>query len=116
MKSQELILVRFYKTDSGSEPVRKWLRDVVREDERKIIGKHIKIVQLGWPVGMPLVESFGDGLWQIRSILPTRIARVFFMFHNSEILLLHGFIKKTKKTPGVDLKLARKRKNCFKKG
>jgi phage-related protein len=116
VKSQESIPVSFYKTASGNEPVREWLLDVVSAEERKIIGKDIKIVQFSWPVGMPLVESFENGLWQVRSVLPTRLARVFFMFYNSEILLLHGFIKKSKKTPEVDLKLARKRKDCFKKG
>jgi phage-related protein len=65
---------------------------------------------------MPLVEAFGNGLWQVRSILPERIARVFFTFNNSEIVLLHGFIKKAKKTPRTDLELAVKRKKSFKKG
>lgn len=106
----------FYKTDSGSEPVREWLLEEVTPEERKIVGKDIMVVQFGWPIGMPLVESFGDGLWQIRSTLQNKIARVFFTMHNGEIILLHGFIKKTKKTPQADLRLARKRKGFFKKG
>lgn len=86
------------------------------EEERKIIGKDIKVVQFSWPIGMPLVEAFGNGLWQVRSTLSDRIARVFFTTYNNEIILLHGFIKKTKKTSKTDLDLARKRKGHFKKG
>jgi phage-related protein len=116
VKIHELIKVRFYKKASGNEPVREWLLESITEKERKIIGKDIKVVQFDWPIGMPLVESFGDGLWQIRSTLPDRIARVFFTFHNNEIILLHGFIKKRQQTPKADLELARKRKSHFKKG
>lgn len=116
MKSHSFINVRFYKTDTGNEPVREWLLQGVTEEEKKIIGRDIKIVQFSWPIGMPLVESFGDGLWQVRSKLPNRIGRVFFTFHNNEIILLHGFIKKVQQTPKADLELAKKRKNHFRKG
>jgi len=106
----------FYKTDSGSEPVREWLLRQVTREERKIIGKDIKVVQLSWPIGMPLVESFGGGIWQVRSTLSDKIARILFTFYNGEMILLHGFIKKSQKTPKEDLDLAKKRKNSFKKG
>lgn len=108
--------VKFFKMDSGSEPVREWLHEDLTNEERKIIGKDIKVIQFSWPIGPPLVESLGDGLWEIRSRLENRIARVLFTFHNNEIVLLHGFIKKTRKTPLQDLNLARQRKRVFKKG
>jgi phage-related protein len=67
-------------------------------------------VQFGWPVGMPLVRSLKDGLWEIRSILPSRrIARGMLCFHENKIVALHAFIKKTQKTPGEDIDLARRR-------
>jgi phage-related protein len=112
----ESLKVKFYKTDSGNEPVREWLLEGVTEEERKIIGKDIKDVQFSWPIGLPLVESFGEGLWQVRSKLRDKIARVFFTTYKNEIILLHGFIKKTKRTSKADLDLARKRKCYFKKG
>ena len=116
MKSNSFINMRFFKTDTGNEPVREWLLERVTEEEKKIIGKDIKVVQFDSQIGMPLVEQFGSGLWQVRSTLPNRIARVFFTFHNNEIILLHGFIKKVQQTPKADLELAKKRKNHFKKG
>jgi phage-related protein len=101
--------VRFYRTDTGREPVLEWLRSLDRED-RRAIGLDLMRVQLGWPIGMPLVRSLQQGLWEIRSQLPSqRIARLMLCFHQNEIIVLHGFIKKTRSTPADDLALARRR-------
>lgn len=71
-------------------------------------------VQFGWPVGMPLCRSLGDGLWEIRVSLPSdKIARVIICFHEYELVALHGFIKKSRKTPKKDLELALKRKKEY---
>jgi phage-related protein len=99
----------FYALPSGREPVREWLKNQSRED-RKIIGEDIKDVEFAWPIGMPLCRALGGGLWEIRSVLPGRIARVLFCIHEGKMVLLHGFIKKTQKTPAADLKLAVKRR------
>jgi phage-related protein len=101
--------VRFYRTDVGSEPVLEWLRGLDRGD-RRVIGLDLMRVQFGWPIGMPLVRSLKDGLWEIRSTLPSqRIARLILCFHQGSLVVLHGFIKKTRKTPAQDLALAKRR-------
>ena len=67
-------------------------------------------VQFGWPIGRPLVGSLKDGLWEVRSSLPSqRIARLILCFHAAVLVVLHGFIKKTQKTPADDLALAKRR-------
>ena len=79
-------------------------------DDRRAIGLDLMRVQFGWPIGMPLVRSLKDGLWEVRSSLSSqRIARLVLCFHNGMLIVLHGFIKKTQKTPSDDLKLARRR-------
>ena len=93
--------------------MRTWLLDLPRE-ERRIIGTDVLTVQYGWPLGMPLVRALGGGLWEVRSSLGTRIARVILTFHDGEIVLLHGFIKKTRKTPHADVDLARRRARLVK--
>lgn len=100
--------VRFFVTDSGSEPVREWLKDLPTI-ERKVIGEDIKTVQLGWPLGMPLVRNLGDGIWEVRVKLENRIVRVLFALDKSTMVLLHGFIKKQQATPKPDLDLAKDR-------
>jgi phage-related protein len=91
--------------------VRDWLRELP-SDERRIIGEDLKTLQFRWPLGMPLVRSLGDGLWELRSRLPTRISRCLFYVCDRRIILLHGFIKKSQKTPNEDKALALKRKNA----
>jgi phage-related protein len=107
MTQHNPIPVVFYKEDgSENEPVRKWLYSMDKEC-RKIIGKNMRTVQLGWPLGMPLVRNLGDGLWELRFRLPNNIARIIFKIISGEMVLLHGFIKKTQKTPAEDLQLAK---------
>ena len=112
MKPERPLKVVFYKTQSGNEPVREWLKKLPRPD-CKTVGADILTVQYAWPVGKPLVDNLGQGLWEIRSRLENRIARTLFAVVDNEIVLLHGFIKKTQKTRSGDLDLGRKRKNEY---
>lgn len=99
----------FYCTAAGKEPVREWLKGLDQAD-RLIVGQDIATAEFGWPVGMPVSRSLGKGLWEIRSgISNGRITRVIFCVADDKMVLLHGFIKKTQKTPKADLDLALKR-------
>jgi phage-related protein len=101
---------RFYAGASGRRPVREWLLSLSKED-RRVIGRDIQKVEFGWPIGMPYCRSLGRGLLEVRSDLPGgRIARVIFCLVAGEKLLLHGFEKKTQKTPNREIELALKRK------
>ncbi len=101
--------LQFYKNSFGNEPVRDWLREL-DELDRYAIGKDMMRAQWRWPVGMPLCRPMGHGLWEIRTSLPSnRIARVLVCLHKDRLVALHGFIKKTQKTPDDELTLARKR-------
>ena len=100
---------------AGAEVVWDWLRNLDDAD-RQAIGLDLMRVQYRWPVGMPLCRALGDGLWEVRTSLPSnRIARVLFSVQQDRILVLHGFIKKTQKTPADDLALARRRNREFEK-
>ena len=110
MAKTPILAARFYASESGAEPVRDWLKDMERPD-RRIIGADIGAVEFGWPIGMPTCRALGDGLWEVRSTLSgKRIARVIFCIAEGSMVLLHSFIKTTRKTPKADLDLARKRK------
>ncbi len=113
MNDALVLRVVFFRTESGHEPVREWLLGLSKED-RKTIGEDIKLVQFRWPLGMPLVRKLEADLWEVRSHLTGgRIARVCFTVKAGEMALLHGFIKKTQKTPLRDLELARERKRLW---
>lgn len=103
-----VLRVVFYRTEAGNEPVREWLKELKQED-RKSIGQDIKTAQYGWPLGMPLIRKLEAGLWEVRSRVTQGTARVIFTVDGSMMVLLHGFIKKSQKTPPEDLRTARQR-------
>ena len=109
MDTGKQITVHFYRLPSGSEPVRDWIKSLPPK-EKLILGTDIKTVEFGWPVGLPVCRSLGDGLWEVRSRLDRRIGRVIFYISDNTMWLLHGFIKKQQKTPAADLNIAKKRK------
>lgn len=105
---QPILGVVFFRTAAGNEPVREWLKSLRRSD-RKAIGEDIKTAQFGWPLGMPLIRKLGTNLWEVRSHLDAGIARVIFTADGSVMVLLHGFVKKSQRTPPGEMKTARQR-------
>ena len=102
------LTVRFFRESTGSEPVRDWLKRLPVEEKREI-GSDIKTVQFGWPIGMPVVDHIDGDVWEVRTRLSMRIARVLFVLEGNVMVLLHGFIKKERKTPKADLDIAKQR-------
>ncbi len=107
-QKEPVLLVVFYRTGAGNQPVREWIKGLSIED-RKIIGEDIKTAQFGWPLGMPLIRKLETGIWEVRSNINQGIARVLFTLAGNTMVLLHGFVKKSKKIPPGDLTLARQR-------
>jgi phage-related protein len=105
---QPILVVAFFRTRTGREPVREWLKSLSRE-ERRAIGEDVKTAQFGWPLGMPLIRKLSPQLWEVRSHIRTGIARVVFTVEGQVMVLLHGFVKKSQKTSAGDLKIARQR-------
>lgn len=98
----------FFTTAAGKRPVREWLMNLPPQD-RKTLGEDIATLEFCWPVGMPKCSPMKGvkGLYEVRSNISSgRIARVFFVLIGNQMVLLHGFVKKTQKTPENELKLA----------
>jgi len=107
-RPRPILEVVFFRTEAGNEPVREWLRGLIRED-RRTVGEDIKTAQFGWPIGMPLIRKLTTGLWEVRSHISTGIARVMFTVDGQTMVLLHGFHKKSQRTPPADLMTAKRR-------
>ena len=90
--------VRFFRTEADNEPVREWLTNLPK-GHRQLIGIEIKTVQLGWPIGMPVVRKLEKGLWEVRVDLGDTIARVIFTVTGAEMLQLHGFYQEKPENP-----------------
>ena len=108
MSSPRKIPAIFYRAARGDEPVREWLKGLGKAD-RQTIGEDIAYVQYKWPIGKPRVDHLRGGIWEVRTSLESRIARVLFAVSGQEIVLLHGFVKKTRRTSTDDIKLTEKR-------
>jgi len=108
VSKDEPLPIVFYKASGGDEPVRDWLLSLPG-DVRKEIGGDIRNVQDGWPLGKPYVDGFGDGLYEVRTSHRGQQYRVYFVILEETMVLLHGFQKKTQKTPAAAIKLARRR-------
>jgi phage-related protein len=108
----------FFRTESGRELVREWLKALPYSEDRKRIGEDIKTVEFGWPVGMPVCRPLGQGIHEVRTNLTqNRIARVlFYIDRRGRMVLLHAFTKKTRKTPAEDLALARRNQQKHEEG
>ncbi len=106
----------FYATATCNEPVRAWLLELAKDDRASAVGFEIKTAQYGWPLGMPLIRKLEPGSREVRSHIATGIARVLFTVDGDTLVLLHGFVKKSQKTPGADLKTAKQRIADLQKG
>jgi phage-related protein len=104
------LAVVFWRSEQGNEPVREWLRKMDAET-RKAIGDDVRYIQEKWTegVGKRYVDGFGDGLYEVRTKQHNKEYRVLFCMEDDAMVLLHGLIKKTKKTPPADVALARRR-------
>lgn len=107
-KPEPKLTCRFFRTDAGNEPARDWLKALDAE-VRKQIGEDIKTVQWKWPLGKPLVDGFGAGLYEVRSTHDRAEYRVLFCIDQGVMVLLLGLQKKSRRTPPADVALARRR-------
>jgi phage-related protein len=106
--------VVFFQLASGEEPVRKWLKSLSAVD-RQTIGRDLKTLQFGWPIGMPLFRLIDAGMWELRINLTNRIARILFAVGDGTVVLLHGFIKKQQATPLTELRLTKVRLAAYRR-
>ena len=109
MPGLKKLAAAFYASGSGNEPVRDWLLGLDKAD-RRLVGQSIATAEYGWPIGMPPCRSLGNGLFEIRSTISGgRNARVVFAVVDERMVLLHGFVKISRKTPKADLDVAQRR-------
>ena len=108
--SRPILAISFFRTLGGREPVREWLQGLP-ESDRRLIGNEIRLLQFGWPLGMPLVRKLEPNLWEIRVRTGSGNARLLISLAEDTAILLHAFMKKSQKTPLQDLQLARTRRS-----
>lgn len=107
-------IVVFYRDEQGNSPVRDFLR-TLDEEAQQSIGWAIEQLRLrNVTARQPLVRHLEGKLWELRRESKTNIYRViYFFFTGRRIVLLHGFQKKTQRTPRQELTIAQTRYSAF---
>ncbi|MBP5448323.1 MAG: type II toxin-antitoxin system RelE/ParE family toxin [Treponema sp.] len=105
--------VVFYETEQKNQPCRDFLLALSKDDRREV-GADIFAAQKGFPLGLPLCRKMETDLWEIRSTVSDGICRVFFTVDGDTMILLHGFKKKSQKTPKKEIDIAENRLKDYK--
>ena len=113
MEREKPLTTAFFQTEQGNQPCRDFILGLSRDDKREV-GTKIFEVQKGFTLGLPLVRKMENDLWEIRVNLTDGICRIFFTVAENMMILLHGFVKKSQKTPQNELATAQNRLRLFK--
>jgi phage-related protein len=100
--------VEFYADADGDSPVLDWYESLDEKTKAKLIWIFQLLENNGIEVGMPYIKPLGDKLYEIRADVNRNAFRVvYFLYTGRRFILLHGFQKKTQKTPTKELSRAR---------
>ena len=100
--------VKFYKTKDERSPVEEWLESIPKSAKAKIVRNMFLLEELGLAVREPYVKPLGDKLYEVRAKDPNGIYRViYFAYTGKQFVMLHGFTKKTQKTPPKEIEVAK---------
>jgi len=107
--------VKFYKKVDGTEPAKDFLDTLDAKMFAKMV-RSIEIVRIeGASAREPYSKHLDDGIFEVRAKVGSNISRVlYFFFINKQIILTHGFTKKTQKTPHSEINKAKKYRADFK--
>jgi phage-related protein len=111
MKSNFVFEVKFYELPNGEKPVRKFLDSLDVKMRSKAISSLEILAEFGNTLREPYSKIVGNGLFELRIKFAGDIVRIFYFFCvNEKIIVTNGFIKKTRKIPAKEIKLALKYK------
>lgn len=102
--------IELYRTDKGKEIVADFLDSLPIKLRAKAFRDIDLLREHGTTLREPYVKHIDGGLWELRIKFASDISRVFYFYPLAhKIVLLHGFVKKTTKTPKREIEAAKKR-------
>ena len=106
--------VEFYETEDGKTPVVEFLDSLEDKMNAKMVGLMEILEEKGTMLREPYSSPLEDGIFELRAVQGSNISRaLFFFFIEGRIIITHGFVKKTQKTPRVQIELAKKYRADF---
>ena len=99
--------VIYYKTEDGENPVKEFIESLNEKQQRKIIRVLTYVEEYGLVIAIRHVKKLsGTPLWEIRILGVDNIRVLYAIYLSNSIVLLHGFIKKSQKTPPYAIQTA----------
>ena len=106
--------VEFYDTEDGRIPTQEFLDSLEPKMNAKMVGLMEILEEKGYSLREPYSAPLEDGIFELRAIQGSNISRALFFFYvEGRIVITHGFIKKTQKTPRAQIELAKKYRADF---
>ena len=106
--------VEFYETADGKVPTQKFLDSLEPKMNAKMVGLMEILEEKGTLLREPYSAPLEDGIFELRAVQGSNISRALFFFYlQGRIIITHGFIKKTQKTPKAQIELAKKYRADF---
>ena len=108
-------VVEGYVKNDGTEPVEEFLNGLNKKDKAKMLRCILLLEEFGIRLNHPHMSYLGDGLLELRSKQSSNINRViYFHYENGKFILLHGFTKKTQRTPRQEIEKAKNYREDYK--
>jgi phage-related protein len=101
--------VNYYTTDKGVKPVEEFIDSLDSKMKAKVFGRLSLLQEYGPLLNMPYSRHLEDEIYELRVVQGNNITRLLYFFvYNSQIIVTHGFVKKTQKTPRKEIERAKK--------
>src|SRR4051812_48779949 len=110
MEAQDEWSIVFYLDDDGGSPVEVFLRGLDATTQQRFRWSIDQLRARNVQARAPLVRHLEGKLWELREESQTNVYRLlYFFFTGRRIVFLHGFQKKTQKTPRREIEIAQRR-------
>lgn len=110
MAEDQAWTIEFYQTEDGKSPVDEFLKSLDDKTQARFIWSIEQLRVLNVHAREPLVKHLDGKLWELRRASGGNIYRLmYFFFSGRKIVFLHGFQKKSQKTPRREIETAQTR-------
>lgn len=108
--------VDYYEDENGKKPAEEFIDSLDVKMRAKVFGRLELLEEHGSELDMPFSRHLDDGIFELRTVVGNNITRILYFFVvGRRVILTHGFVKKTRKTPAREIDRAKKIREDWRK-
>ena len=111
--------IEFVELGSDEKPFENFVLDLPIKERAKIfetINYFLELKNNNLPIKEKLSKYLENGIFELRIYLRDKIARTLYFYQkDAKIIITHGFIKKTQKTPRKEIEKAKTLRELYNK-